>query len=114
MPKIDQYISDRLAGRPVQEPAGPAPSRDRLMTAALSARLRGQAPGDTNTIEPEETTTSDTPDEADVPDGVDAKTWADAQRAARDPQDPAHAIADALLTVAAALADLKGQQEAQP
>ena len=54
---------------------------------------------------------SDTPD---VPEGVDADVWADANRAARDPQDPAHAIADALLTVAAALADLKSQQEAQP
>jgi hypothetical protein len=43
----------------------------------------------------------------DAPAGVDAETWADANRAAREPQDPAYAIATALLTVAAALADLQ-------
>jgi hypothetical protein len=107
MPRPDPFLDKvkaNLAGQPADmttatssPPYNPV-SRDK-MTAGISAKLKGeQAPSDT----------------ADVPEGVDPDVWADANRAARDPQDPAHRIADALLTVAAALADLKSQDGAQP
>jgi len=46
-------------------------------------------------------------DQPDAPTGVDSAVWEDAQRAAREPQDPSYAIASALLVVAQQLADLK-------
>jgi hypothetical protein len=42
-----QFISDKLAGRPVQEPPDPPMSREKAMTAGISASLKGgQAPRD--------------------------------------------------------------------
>jgi hypothetical protein len=94
--KMGDYLSAKLHGQPVATPPGEPVSREKAMTAGISDLLAGKpAPSDT----------------ADAPAGVQAETWADANRAARDPQDPSYEIATALLTVAAALADLtKGSQ----
>jgi hypothetical protein len=102
MPRIDKardFISDKLAGRPVAMPPGEPESRDKAQTWGISQKLKGAK----LTADPSEAATPD------APSGVDADVWDAAQRAAHNPQDPAHAIADALLTVARQLADLQSQ-----
>jgi hypothetical protein len=72
------------------------------MTAGISAKLHGsQEAGDQLTPG----------DATDVPQGIDADVWAKANASARDPNAPDHDLADALLTLAARIADLEGAQQ---
>jgi hypothetical protein len=100
-PNEKRKFTDYLRGQ--MDGTGPAPSGptrpDQKLTDAIKANLAG----------------SDTPtpgDQADaVPRGIDADVWAKAQASASDPHSPDHDLADALLTLAARIADLEGVQQ---